>query len=337
MAQNSTSWISRLFNGGDMERRIAELEAELKVRTDIMNLTSIVSEADKKGDIVSINEKFIEVSKYSRSELIGQPHNTTRHPDMPKETFKQMWATIGRGDTFRGIIKNRAKDGTPYYVDAVVAPILGDNGKPMKYLGVRYDITAAEIERQNARGIINAIDASYAYIEFDLGGNVLKANKNFLQVMGYQHDEIVGKHHRMFCDSAVSSAPTYQQFWRDLNDGKAQNEVFKRVTKTGQQVSLQAVYAPVTDEMGRVVKIVKIATDVSAAVSASDMLRNAVEQAQVVTSAAMKGDLSQRIPLDGKSGPIESMCNGVNSLMETTSVIFSDVVRVFGALAAGDL
>jgi methyl-accepting chemotaxis protein len=337
MAQNSTSWLSRLFNGGDMERRIAELEAELKVRADIMNLTSIVSEADKKGDIVSINEKFIEVSKYSRNELIGQPHSTTRHPDMPKETFKQMWSTIGRGDTFRGIIKNRAKDGTPYYVDAVVAPILGDNGKPMKYLGVRYDITEAEIERQNARGIISAIDASYAYIEFDLGGNVLKANKNFLQVMGYQNEEVVGKHHRMFCEPALYNAPTYQQFWRDLNDGKPQNDVFKRVTKAGQPVALQAVYAPVTDEMGRVFKIVKIATDVTAAVNASDMLRSAVEQAQVVTSAAMKGDLSQRIPLDGKSGPIESMCNGVNSLMETTSVIFSDVVRVFGALAAGDL
>ncbi len=337
MAANSTSWLTRLFGGADLERRITELEAELKVRTDIMNMTSIVSEADKKGDIVTINEKFIEVSKYSRNELIGQPHSTTRHPDMPKETFKAMWSTIGRGEMFRGIIKNRAKDGTPYYVDAVVAPILGDNGKPMKYLGVRYDITAAEIERQNARGIINAIDASYAYIEFDLGGNVIKANKNFLQVMGYQSDEVVGKHHRMFCEPTVCNAPAYQQFWRDLNDGKPQNDVFKRVNKAGQQVSLQAVYAPVTDEMGRVVKIVKIATDVSVAVNANDMLRNAVEQAQAVTSAAMKGDLSQRIPLEGKSGPIESLCGGVNALMETTSIIFSDVVRVFGGLAAGDL
>ena len=337
MTQKNTSLFSRIFNGADLERRIAELEAELKVRTDIMNTTSIVSEADKKGDIVSINEKFIEVSKYSRSELIGQPHSTTRHPDMPKETFKQLWATIGRGDIFRGVIKNRAKDGTPYYVDAVVAPILGENGKPMKYLGVRYDITAAEIERQNARGIINAIDASYAYIEFDLGGNVLKANKNFLQVVGYQLDEIVGKHHRMFVETAFTSSPEYQQFWRDLNDGKAQSGVFKRVTKAGQQLSLQAVYAPVTDEMGRVVKIIKIATDVTAEVRSNDMLRHAVEQAQAVTSAAMKGDLSQRIPLDGKTGPIESLCRGVNSLMETTSVIFSDVVRVFGALAAGDL
>ncbi len=337
MATNSTSWISRLLNGADLERRIADLEAELKVRTDIMNMTSIVSVADKKGDIVTINEKFIEVSKYSRNELIGQPHSTTRHPDMPKETFKQLWSTIGRGEMFRGIIKNRAKDGTPYYVDAVIAPIIGDNGKPSSYLGVRYDITSSEIERQNARGIINAIDASYAYIEFDLGGHVLKANKNFLQTMGYQSDEIVGKHHRIFCEPVIFNAPEYTQFWRDLNDGKPQNSLFKRVTKSGQQVSLQAVYAPVTDEMGRVFKIIKIATDVSDTVRANDMLRHAVEQAQDVTAAATRGDLSQRIPMEGKSGPIEQLCLGVNSLMETTSIIFADVVRVFGGLAAGDL
>ncbi len=320
-----------------MERRIAELETELRVRTTIMNLTSIVSEGDKKGDIISVNEKFTEVSKYSREELMGKPHNTTRHPDMPRETFKQMWSTIGRGDVFRGIIKNRAKDGTPYYVDAVVAPILGDNGKPIKYLGVRYDITEAEIERQNIRGILKAIDASYAYIEFDLGGHVLKANANFLNAMGYRSEEITGKHHRMFVAPALANAPAYQQFWADLNAGKPQSAAFKRITKTGQEVILQAVYAPVTDEMGRVVKILKIATNVTAEVKANDMLRNAVEQAQVVTSAARAGDLSKRIPLEGKSGPIESLCSGVNAMMETTATIFADVVRVFAALAAGDL
>jgi methyl-accepting chemotaxis protein len=337
MTTAKTGWLSGLFGASALKQRIAELEAELKVRKDIMNLTSIVSEADKKGDILTVNQKFLDVSKYAENELIGFGHNTTRHPDMPKEVFKQMWSTIGHGDIFRGIVKNRAKDGTPYYVDAVIAPILGDNGKPMKYLGVRYDITAAEIERQNAAGIIKAIDASYAYIEFDLGGHIVKANPNFLSVMGYQNEEIVGKHHRIFCDAAVSGAPSYQQFWRDLNEGKPQSAVFKRITKSGKEVSLQAVYAPVTDEMGRVVKIVKIATDVTAEVNATEMLRNAVEQAQAVTSAARNGDLTQRIPLEGKSGPIESLCSGVNSLMETTSVIFADVVRVFGALAAGDL
>ena len=317
--------------------RLAEVESELKVRTDIMNLTSIVSEADKKGDILSINEKFMEVSKYSKDELIGRPHNTTRHPDMPKETFKQLWSTIGRGDIFRGIIKNRAKDGTPYYVDAVVAPILGENGKPMKYLGVRYDITAAELERHNARGILAAIDNAYAYIEFDLTGRVLSANKNFLQLLEYQSDEVVGKHHRMFVEPAQVALPAYAQFWRDLNEGRAQSEVFKRITKSGREVWIQAVYAPVSDEMGRSVKIVKIATDVTEQVKANTMLKEAVDQAQKVTSAARDGDLSQRIPLEGKTGAIGLLCEGVNSLMETTSVIFADVGRVFGSLSVGDL
>ena len=442
-----------------LKARLSEVEAELKVSTDIMNVTSIVSEADKKGDIVSVNDKFIEVSKYSRHELIGQPHNTTRHPDMPRETFKTLWSTIGRGDIFRGVIKNRAKDGTPYYVDAVVAPILGDNGKPMKYLGVRYDITEAEIERQNASGILAAIDTSYAFIEFKLDGTILKANDNFLKTLGYRLDEIVGKHHRMFVDLQQAAAPAYAQFWRDLNDGKAQSEVFKRLTKGGQEIWIQAVYAPIKDEMGRVVKVVKIATDVTVdrmraadfegqmnavskaqaviefsldgkiitananflstlgytlaeikgqhhgmfvdpafrstgeyrmfweklgrgefdagqykrvgkggkeiwiqasynpimdmngkpfkvvkyatdvteQVNAANMLKEAVQQAQQVTSAARDGDLSQRIPMAGKTGPIQLLCSGVNSLMETTGVIFSDVGRVFGALSAGDL
>ena len=337
MSQSKSSWMSRLFGCAALERRITELEQELKVRTDIMNTTSIVSEADKKGDILTVNQKFLDVSKYPENELIGFGHNTTRHPDMPKEVFKEMWATIGRGDIFRGVVKNRAKDGTPYYVDAVIAPILGENGKPMKYLGVRYDITEAETERQNARGILGAIDASYAYIEFDLGGHVLKANPNFLKTMGYQSDEVKGKHHRIFCEPALSNSSEYQQFWSDLNAGKAHSEVFKRLTKAGQAVYLQAVYAPVTDEMGRVVKIVKIATDVTAEVRGNNMLRQAVEQAQAVTTAAKAGDLSQRIPMEGKSGPIAELCSGVNGMMENTAVIFDDVVRVFGGLAAGDL
>ncbi|MDI1261421.1 MAG: methyl-accepting chemotaxis protein [Aquabacterium sp.] len=368
MTATNSSWLARLFARAELQKandavehataemkklesarsdteatlaqlksRLDEVESELKVRTDIMNVTSIVSEADKKGDIVTVNDKFVEVSKYSRQELIGQPHNTTRHPDMPKETFKQLWSTIGRGEIFRGVIKNRAKDGTPYYVDAVVAPILGENGKPMKYLGVRYDITEAEIERQNAQGILAAIDTSYAYIEFKLDGTVVKANDNFLKTLGYRQDEVVGKHHRMFVESQQAAGSAYAQFWRDLNDGKAQNEVFKRITKGGEEIWIQAVYAPIKDEMGRVFKVVKIATDVTDQVKAANLLKQAVEQAQQVTSAARNGDLSQRIPMEGKSGPIQSLCSGVNSLMETTGVIFSDVGRVFGALSAGDL
>ena len=316
---------------------LGEVQAELKVRTDIMNLTSIVSESDKKGDIISINDKFTEISQYSPSELLGKPHSTTRHPDMPKEVFKQMWSAIGRGEIFRGIVKNRKKDGTPYYVDAVIAPILGENGKPIKYLGVRYDITANEIERQNARGILDAVDASYAYVEFDLNGRVQSANTNFLQLMGYLKSEVVGNPHRMFVDPTEAASQTYAQLWSELSTGKARSGVFKHINKAGQVVFLQSVYAPVKDEMGRVTKIVKLSTDVSTQVKSTHMLEQAVEQARSVTTAARNGDLSPRIPLEDKSGPVQVLCEGVNTLMETTAGTFSDVQRVMNALAAGDL
>ena len=237
--------------------------AELKVRAEMTNLTSIVSESDLKGDILSVNDKFVEISQYSRQELIGHPHSTTLHPDMPKETFKELWATIGRGKIFRGVIKNRKKDGTPYYVDAVVAPVLGDDGRPKKYIGVRYDITAAELERQNMKGVLSAIDSTYAYVEFSTKGHILSANANFLRTTGYQVSEITGKHHSMFVDPADANTPAYAQFWTDLANGISKADIYKRVTKDHREIWIQAVYAPVKDEMGRVNKVVKIATDVT--------------------------------------------------------------------------
>ena len=243
--------------------RLREENAELKVRADIVNMTSVVSESDLKGDIISINEKFIEVSKYSREELIGKPHNTTRHPDMPKEVFRDLWATIGRGKPFRGIIKNRAKDGSPYYVDAVVAPVLGENGKPRKYIGVRYVITDVELERHAMRGLFTAIDSCFAYIEFDTKGQILKANEIFLKLLGYRSEDVVGRHHRMFLDPAEVAKPSYTEFWEALAAGRSHSDVFRRITKDGREIWIQAVYAAVKDEVGRVTKVVKIATDVT--------------------------------------------------------------------------
>jgi methyl-accepting chemotaxis protein len=373
--QNQASWTARLFAGPELQQaaaavnslqehnarleatanelkaqlqavqaaqeqaqaEMAEMRDELKVRTDIMDVTSIVSEADLRGDIVSINDKFIEVSKYSRDELIGKPHNTTRHPDMPKETFKQVWQTIGRGDTFRGIIKNRAKDGTPYYVDAVIAPIMGKNGKPRKYLGVRYDITKEEIARQNMKGILDAVNKSYASIEFDTQGNILTANENFLKTVGYTLEEIRGRHHRMFVDPEYAGGADYRLFWDKLGRGEFDAGQYKRVGRGGKEIWLQASYNPVMDEMGRPFKIVKFATDITPDVKGNQMLRQAVQEALNVIGEAKEGSFEQRVPMDGKSGPIADMCSGLNSLMDTTGTIFEGLSRSLGALAAGDL
>lgn len=266
---------------------VTETKAELKARVDIMNMTSIVSESNLKGDILSINSKFCEVSQYTSDELIGRPHNTTRHPDVAKEVFKELWATIGRGKLFRGVIKNRKKDGTPYYVDAVIAPILGPNGKPRKYLGVRYDITDAEIERQNMRGVLAAIDSSYLYTEFDPQGNFLSINKNFTDSMGFSPEEITGKHHRQIVDPAFAASPAYSQFWQDLREGQSKNDTYPVYSKDGRIVWLQAVYAPVFDEMKRVVKVIKIASNVTG----EKMKADAISKSQAVIEFTLDGHI----------------------------------------------
>ncbi len=252
--------------------------AELKTRIAIMDRTSLISETDLRGNITAINEKFCEVSQFAREELVGRPHNIVRHPDSPREVFKELWATIGRGNIFRTVIKNRKKDGSPYYVDAVIAPVLGENGKPKKYIGVRYDITDLEIERQNMKGIVNALDSAYAYVEFDAEGVVQSANKNFLQLMGYENDQIVGKHHRTFVEPAMASSAEYAELWRNLKAGRHQSDIFKRVAKDGRTVWLQAAYSPVTDEKGVVRKVIQIATDVTERVNSQDRERAMTEQ-----------------------------------------------------------
>lgn len=102
---------------------------------------TLLSETDKFGTILFANEAFCQVSKFSSAELIRQPHNIIRHPDMPKQLFKSLWETIQSGEVFRGVIKNKAKDGSPYWVNATIMPYKDRNGKIIRYVGVRYLIT----------------------------------------------------------------------------------------------------------------------------------------------------------------------------------------------------
>ncbi|MBL0741404.1 PAS domain S-box protein [Chryseolinea lacunae] len=118
----------------------AKLNRELDARVAALNTSTIMSESDLYGNILYVNDKFCEVSQYSREELIGKPHKVVRHEHMPKEVFKLMWETIKAGKVFRGIVKNRKKDGSHYWVDAIISPVLDDERKPIKYIGVRYVI-----------------------------------------------------------------------------------------------------------------------------------------------------------------------------------------------------
>ncbi|MBX3318588.1 MAG: PAS domain-containing protein [Nitrospira sp.] len=314
----------------EKQTEIMYMRDELKVREDIMNTTSIVSEANLKGDIMSVNEKFLQVSKYPKNELVGFGHNTTRHPDMPKEVFKQMWATIGKGQIFRGVVKNRAKDGTPYYVDAVIAPFVDKKtGKPRKYLGVRYDITEQELQRQNMQGIMDAIDKSYASIEFKLDGTIVKANENFLKTVGYSLDEIKGQHHRIFCDTGYVNSPEYAGFWQKLNRGEFDAGVYRRLGKGGKEVWIQASYNPIKDEMGRPFKVVKFAIDITAQKHAQAQLEACMAEAQQSLGALADGDLTLMMSgvYEGELNKIKESINAALTNLTNTMTTVRDAVE----------
>ncbi len=326
----------------EAEQNMREIEARVK----LMDEMCIVSETDLKGFITYVNDKHCEVSQYTREELIGSNQNMVRHPDMSKEVFKELWATIGRGQIFRGPVKNRKKDGTPYYVDGVFAPVLGPHGKPVKYLGVRYENTNETFEKQAADGIVNAINTSYAFIEFDIKGNIITANDNFLTTMGYTLPEIVGKHHKLFVDSSDSNSASYLKFWDDLALGLAQNALYKRITKSGKELWLQAVYSPVKDELGRVHKVVKIATDVTIATNAALATQSATKEVMRVLDALANGDLSQKYSVLSEA-ELKQMGDALNATIDVliaqkegeieTQKAASEVSRVINALAEGDL
>ncbi|MDX2188531.1 MAG: PAS domain S-box protein, partial [Bacteroidota bacterium] len=255
----------------ELARKMKESERmkqELDARVNALNAAAILSESDVYGNITYLNDKLCEISGYTREELMGKPHKIFRHPDNPKSIYKEMWDTIKAGKIFQATYPNKKKDGTDYWVEATIAPVLDETGKPEKYVGIRFDVTKMmeqklEMQRKEAEmnGILNAVNSSFASIEFDPNGNILTANELFLKTMGYALSEIKGKHHRTFCDNEYINSSEYATFWTDLAKGITKKGDFKRINKAGREVWLTAAYTPIFDAEGKVVKILKIAID----------------------------------------------------------------------------
>jgi PAS domain S-box-containing protein len=120
---------------------VDESHVLLEQYKEAIDISSLVSKTDLNGLITYANEPFCKVSQYSLDELLGQSHGIVRHPGSPDKLYKEVWATITDKRVWKGIFKNRAKDGTSYYVDATIIPILNNNDEIIEYISVRTDIT----------------------------------------------------------------------------------------------------------------------------------------------------------------------------------------------------
>lgn len=124
----------------DMQRKLKQIMYDRKILQeykDAVDQSSIVSKTNKKGIITFVNDKFCNISGYTSEELIGKSHNIIRHPDMPQEAFKNLWMTINNGNIWKGIVKNRKKDGSYYWVKTVISPIVDNKGNIVEFIGIR--------------------------------------------------------------------------------------------------------------------------------------------------------------------------------------------------------
>jgi len=124
-----------------LDKRVGEIYKELSDVKFALDRAAILAITDEKGIISDVNDKFCEISKYSRSELIGKTHKVLKSGHHGKEFFEHLWSSIKAGQVWKGEIKNRAKDGTYYWVDTTIVPFVDEKGEPYQYLAIRFDIT----------------------------------------------------------------------------------------------------------------------------------------------------------------------------------------------------
>ena len=299
-----------------------------------INKAQAVIEFELDGRIVNANENFLNAVGYSLDEIRGQHHSLFVDPAYRQTNdYRKFWEQLGRGEYDSGQYKRIAKGGREIWLQASYNPILDLNGKAFKVVKYATDITAQKVQSADFEGQLAAISKAQAVIEFSLDGRVLNANENFLQLLGYSLAEVKGQHHSLFVDTAYRQTTEYRLFWEKLGRGEYDSAQYKRITKSGMEVWIQASYNPILDLNGKPFKVVKYATDVTAQIRSADALRLAVEQVQSVVGRAQNKDLSERVPLDGKEGDIRNLCGGINGMLDSMAEIVSTILDTSSTIA----
>nr|WP_308219287.1 PAS domain-containing methyl-accepting chemotaxis protein [Pseudomonas sp. 32.2.56] len=273
------------------------------------------------GEILDANDAFQAVMGYRMDELRGQHHRLfCDKQHVASSAYAQFWQRLASGESFSDRFKRIAKDGHEVWLEASYLPVRDARGQVTRVVKLATDITERMHAEHEHESYINAISRSTAVIEFNLAGEVMSANENFLNTMGYRLEEIFGKHHSQFCSAEDAASDDYRQFWQRLSRGEFIADRFKRISKSGKVLWLRATYNPLYDANGRQYGVVKFATDITSQIEHRD-----------AEAAAAK------LAFDIARGTDDSAVKGAHTVEETVQVvrgIADELAKVAGNIEA---
>ncbi len=230
---------------------------------------AIVAITDPRGRITYANDKFCAISQYSREELLGQDHRIINSGYHPPEFFHELWTTIGRGHVWRGEIKNRAKDGSFYWVDTTIVPFLNEHGKPREYVAIRADITqrkfAEEALRASTKEVIDlkaALDEHAIVAITDPRGRITYANDKFCALSKYSREELLGQDHRII-NSGHHPSEFFRELWTTIGRGHVWRGEIKNRAKDGSFYWVDTTIVPFLNEYGKPRQYIAIRADIT--------------------------------------------------------------------------
>jgi len=273
---------------------------ELNELESFINESAIISKADSKGKITYVNKKFEEVSGWKLEEVLGKDHNIVNSGVHPREFWANMYKTVVKEKKiWNSICTNRKKNGELYYVDTFIKASFDCDDNLTGFMSIRQDVTEIKKKEVEIHNRMIAINNSNAVIEFDLEGNIIYTNENFLNYMGYDVDELNNKHHKIFLDSKYADSEEYKNFWQSVKCGKYFSGKITRIKKDGSEIHLQATYNPIINTNGDVYRIMKIAVDITDRIKAEREIKKKnvyLEHAAKIIRHDMHSGINTYIP-----------------------------------------
>jgi len=231
--------------------------------------SSIVAITDQKGIIQYVNENFCKISKYSSEELIGQDHQIINSGYHPKAFIKELWTTIANGKVWKGELKNKAKDGTIYWVDTTIVPFLNSENKPYQYVAIRSDITDRKNGEEKLKKTLKEIsDYKYALDESaivaitDQKGIITHVNNNFCKISKYSEEELIGQDHRII-NSGYHPKEFIKELWTTIANGKVWKGELKNKAKDGSTYWVDTTIVPFLNQAGKPYQYIAIRSDIT--------------------------------------------------------------------------